>query len=137
MSTSNANSFHVAYLSSFLCSSWHSKTKSVPVNTGLPWERDLTRGKYLPFAKANTSPKSLQARVHKCPCSWGEGTLEASCDMPVLPDPWGKVTVAASKGAKCWCPRERARTGRGLGPPSWFGCSWHGRPGSRCLHPQS
>lgn len=40
-------------LFSFMFSFWHSKTKSVNVNPELQQDMDLTRGKYLPLAKAN------------------------------------------------------------------------------------
>lgn len=52
---SNAKCLGATPLSSFLFSSWHCKTRSVPVNTGLQWGMDLTPGKYLPLAKANTT----------------------------------------------------------------------------------
>lgn len=52
-------------LFSFMFSFWHSKTKSVTVNTELQWDIDLTWGKYLPLAKAN---KTKVQRASKPGC---------------------------------------------------------------------
>lgn len=62
---SNAKFLRAESLFSFLSSFWPSETRSVTGNTELQWDMDLTRGKYLPLAKAN---KTKVQRASKPGC---------------------------------------------------------------------
>ena len=112
-SISSAKCLSAEHSFSFLFTSWHGKTKSVPMNSRLQWGMDLTRGKYLPLSNAQwvSTPVCINITVP------GKREYQRSLRKPHFSqDGWAKATVLPSEGGKGQCPRETAGMGRDPGP---------------------